>query len=278
MTRTGQLSPTTARRIEVSTTFGPIAGLRSGTDGAPDVLLLPGFTGSKEDFTPLLDPVADAGFRATAIDLPGQYESPGCDDPTCYSPDRLGATVHAVAQQLSGPVHLVGHSFGGLVARAAVIADSAPFADLVLMSSGPAAITGLRRQRLDDLEPLLPAGLAAVYDVMHTAIEAEADYLAPPPELADFLRRRFLSGSPAMLAGMGTALRTEPDRVEELATKLIDILVLWGTADDAWPPEAQARMAERLSARAVAVEDAAHSPAVENTAATAAALVQFWRR
>jgi pimeloyl-ACP methyl ester carboxylesterase len=36
-------------------------------------------------------------------------------------------------------------------------------------------------------------------------------------------------------------------------------------------------MATRLSAERVAIPGAAHSPAVENPAATAAALVDFWR-
>lgn len=278
MTRTGQLEPTTATRIDLAGDCGPVAALRAGADGGPDVLLLPGFTGSKEDFTPLLDPLADAGYRVTSVDLPGQFESPGPDDPTSFLPGRLAEVVRTLTAQLVGPVHLVGHSFGGLVARAAVIADAEPYADLVLMSSGPAAISGVRRKRLEDLEPLLPFGLAGVYDAIEAALESEAGYVAPPPDLAEFLRRRFLSGSAVMLAGMGAALRSEPDRVEELAAVSIDILVLCGQADDAWPPEVQVRMAQRLSARMAIVEDAAHSPAVENTAATAAALIEFWRR
>jgi pimeloyl-ACP methyl ester carboxylesterase len=113
---------------------------------------------------------------------------------------------------------------------------------------------------------------------MEAALAMEPRYVAPPPELAEFLRRRFLSGNVAMLAGMGVALRSEADRVDALAAVAIDVLVLFGAADDAWPPEVQARMAERLSAQSVVVQNAAHSPAVENTAATAEALVEFWRR
>lgn len=276
MTRTGQLAPTSARRLDLDTDFGPIAALRTG-DG-PDVVLLPGFTGSKEDFTPLLDPLADAGFRVTAVDLPGQFESLGPDDPSWYTPANLATVVRDVVAHCGDPVHLVGHSFGGLVARAAVIADASPYVDLVLMSSGPAAIGGARRRRVEDLEPLLPAGLAAVYDAMEAALSTAADYVPPPPALADFLRYRFLSGNPAMLAGMGTALRTEPDRVDELASSQARTLVMFGENDDAWPPQLQAQMAARLGAPVAKIAQAAHSPAVENTAATAEALVDFWRR
>ena len=277
MTHTGQLTPTTAESLMLDTGYGPIAALRSGAqESGDDVLLLPGFTGSKEDFTPLLDPLADHGYRVTAIDLPGQFRSPGPNDPRGYRPDELAAAVLAVAESLPGPVHLVGHSFGGLVARAAVIAKPELFTDLVLMSSGPAAIGGVRRERIEMLEPLLPDGLTAVYAAVQQAYAGDPGYEQPPPELAAFLQERFLAGRPPMLRGMGDALRAEPDRVAELARTRVPVLVVFGQGDDAWPPAVQQDMAGRLGADWVMVPAAAHSPAVENTEQTAAALLTFW--
>ena len=47
-----------------------------GAGGAPtprgDVLLVPGFTGSKEDFIAILEPLAAFGWRVAAMDLPGR--------------------------------------------------------------------------------------------------------------------------------------------------------------------------------------------------------------
>jgi pimeloyl-ACP methyl ester carboxylesterase len=277
MTSTGQLALGTGRRITLDVDTGPIAALRCGPDGAPDVLLVPGYTGSKEDFGPLLDPLADAGFRVTAIDLPGQYESPGPDELSGYSPDLLSGCLRAIAREFDGVIHLVGHSFGGLVARAAVIAEPSAFTDLVLMSSGPAALGGLRRQRIELLAPLLPTGgLAAVYAAMQAAVVAEAGYVAPTPDLAEFLEHRFLAGSPAMLEGMANALCTEPDRVAELRATGVRCLVVHGEDDDAWPPGVQAEMAGRLGAQYAVIPAAAHSPVVESTAPTAAVLLDFW--
>lgn len=277
MTRTGQLTPTTAEPLTLDTGYGPIAALRAGAhEPGGDVLALPGFTGSKEDFTPLLDPLADHGYRVTAIDLPGQFQSPGPEDPRGYRTDELALAVLAVAESLPGPVHLVGHSFGGLVARAAVIAKPELFTDLVLVSSGPAAIGGLRRERIEMLEPLLPNGLAAVYTAMEQVYAADPGYEPPAPDLATFLQQRFLAGSSAMLQGMGDALRSEPDRVVELARTRVPVLVLFGHGDDAWPPAVQQDMAHRLGADWVMIPAAAHSPAVENTEETAAALLTFW--
>jgi pimeloyl-ACP methyl ester carboxylesterase len=256
---------------------GRIAALESGPDDGPPVLLVPGYTGSKEDFAPVLAPLAGAGYAATAIDLPGQYESPGPADPAAYTPDQLADAVGEVAAGLGDAVHLVGHSFGGLVTRAAVLADPSRYASLTLMGSGPAGIGGARRSMIEQLEPVLAAsGMAAVYAASLAAARAQAGFAEPPAPLAAFLERRFLAGAPAMLQGMGRALRDEPDRVAELAATGIRTLVLYGVDDDAWPTDVQDDMARRLGAQTAVVPAAAHSPAVENPAATVAALLGFW--
>jgi pimeloyl-ACP methyl ester carboxylesterase len=274
-----QLELGPARPASFTTEGGVIAALCAGPEDGQPVLLVPGFTGSKEDFGPLFAPLAAAGMRAVAIDLPGQYESTPPSDPAGYTPSALGVRVRAVAAQLGRSVHLLGHSFGGLVCRAAVLDDVSAFASLVLMDSGPASLPGARRERIEQLRPHLPAlGVAGVYEATEQAAAAEPGYVAPPPELAAFLRARFLAGSEGMLRGMGDALLAEPDRVAELAATGVRTLVLYGADDDAWPPDVQHAMARRLGAEVVVVPDAAHSPAVENPAPTAAALLEFWRR
>jgi pimeloyl-ACP methyl ester carboxylesterase len=253
---------------------GPIAALRAGNLDAPPALLVPGFTGSKEDFVPILEPLAAAGLRAVAIDLPGQYESSGRDD---YSVQALSEDVRAAAALLGEPVHLLGHSFGGFVARAAVIAEPARFASLVLMDSGPMGIDGGRRARIERLRPVLVEhGMSAAYDAMTELAAAEPGYVPPMPAREAFLRKRFLASDPVGLLAMGTAVIDEPDRVDELAATELPLLVLTGADDDTFPPQAQVEMAKRLSASYVEVPGAGHSPAVENPAATAAALINFW--
>jgi pimeloyl-ACP methyl ester carboxylesterase len=258
----------------LATPDGPVAVLDAG-DG-PAVLFVPGYTGTKEDFALLLPLLADAGLRAVAMDLPGQYETAGPNDPAGYTPRALSRSVLAVAAQLDRP-HLVGHSFGGLVSRAAVIADPAAVRSLVLMGSGPSAIGGDRRERMAALEPVLAAGgMPAVYEALETIAAADPTWAAMPPEQRAFLRRRFLAGSAMGLQGMGDALRAEPDRVDELAAAGLPILVLYGEHDDAWAPKVQAAMAERLGAPTAVIADAIHSPAAQQPAATAKALLDFW--
>ena len=271
---TAQLDVGAATGLTLDRPAGPIAALSAGEDDAPVVLLVPGFTGSKEDFGPVLDPIAAAGWRAVAIDLPGQYESPGRGD---FSVDALGADVRDIAASLGDGVHLLGHSFGGFVARAAVIAEPGRFASLTLMDSGPSGIDGGRRARIDALRPVLVAhGMAAVYDAMTALAIAEPGYVAPPPAVEAFLRRRFLASDPAGMLAMGNGVIDEPDRVDKLAATAVRTLVLAGADDDVFPVTVQEGMAKRLGAAYVEVPGAAHSPAVDNPSITAAALIRFW--
>jgi pimeloyl-ACP methyl ester carboxylesterase len=211
------------------------------------------------------------------MDQPGQYQSPGPDDPACYTVEWLGSVVCAVAKELdAGPLQLLGHSFGGLVAREAVLRESASFRSLTLLGSGPAAIGGPRKDRMAAIEPLLPLGMSAVYQAVEQLAQADPRWVNAAPELRAFLKERFIASSAAGLKGMGDALLAEPDRVDELATSGIPTLVCCGEHDDAWRPETQATMARRLGARHEVIAGSVHSPAIENPVATLDVLAVFW--
>ena len=250
-----------------------VAGL--GGDARP-VVLVPGYTGSKEDFAPLFPALTSAGHRCIALDQRGQYESAGPDDPASYTVESLGADVVELVATLGLPrPHLVGHSFGGLVARAAVLAAPAAFASLTLLGSGPAALTGLRVERFRSFEPVVEAlGHEAAFDV----ISAEDIRLQQLPELREFLRTRWVRSSAAGLKGMGAAIMAEPDRCAELRGTGVPLLVAHGEWDDCWSPSTQGEMAQRLGAEHVVIADAVHSPNAESPAATSAALLAFWTR
>jgi pimeloyl-ACP methyl ester carboxylesterase len=267
--------PAVVRR-DLDTPAGPLALLETVTIGRP-VLMVPGYTGSKEDFVVVLPLLAAAGYRVVAMDLPGQFESAGPDDPAAYQIDRLARDVLAVADRLGGPVHLLGHSFGGLVARAATVADPTAITSLTLLDSGPSAIGGNRKERMDALEPLLAAGgMIAVYQAMELIAVGDEKWLTSSPEAKAFQKRRFLASSPVGLQAMGEALRSEPDRVAQLRATGVPVLVAYGEADDAWPPAVQAEMARRLDARRAVIPAAVHSPAMENPAETVRVLLDFW--
>lgn len=276
---------TRARRLE--TTRGSFAVLDAAP--APEVprlgtaLLIPGFTGSKEDFVALLAPLSAAGFRVVSVDGRGQYESGGPREEGAYAQDRLAADVVAQTAELAGdgPVHLLGHSLGGLVVRAAVLAlhaeGRAPWASLTLLSSGPAAIDAPQAARTR----LLLDALAAVdMETIWSAMRAmDADSEAQPDTsdaLEAFLHARFVTTVPEQLIATAQQLLTEPDRVAELAAVPLPKLVISGEVDSAWPVPWLDAMAARLDARRVVVKGAEHSPNADRPEQTAAALIGFW--
>ncbi|MFJ3837821.1 alpha/beta fold hydrolase [Streptomyces sp. NPDC054904] len=270
--------PSVARAYRLTTARGEFAVHEAGQPVRGTALLVPGYTGSKEDFVGLLGPLAGAGYRVVAVDGRGQYETPGPRDEAAYGLEELARDVLAQAAALGGgPLHLVGHSLGGLIARAAVLRDAAPFASLTLMSSGPGAITEVQRARTK----LLVAGLEALRDDMPAlwaAMRAQdpPDAVPDGPAMTEFLRERWLATVPEQLITTGRVLIGEPDRVAELAEVPLPKLVLSGKVDYAWPVPLMDEMAVRLSAARVIVEDAEHSPNAENPQVTAGALASFW--
>jgi len=68
-----------------------------GCERAP-ALLVPGYTGSKEDFLAIAGLLAGRGRQVVAIDMRGQFETPGADDHEGYSPATLGADIAALVE------------------------------------------------------------------------------------------------------------------------------------------------------------------------------------
>jgi pimeloyl-ACP methyl ester carboxylesterase len=275
--------PPGVRRLDLETARGTFAALEALPGSRPPerhpALLVPGFIGSKEDFIAVLMALTKDGRRVFSFDQRGQYETPGSADPADYTCAALAADVGALLDELGAErVHLVGHSFGGLVAREAAIAQPSRLASVTIMSSGPAAISGLPAERLQALrEALTRLELTYIWD---SYLEPEAVADGRPTELIAFLRKRMISNSPIGMNGMINELVSAPDRVDALAKVIEDTglpaLVLFGADDDAWEPAIQAAMAARLGARKVVISGAGHSPAVDAPDTTASALNAFW--
>jgi pimeloyl-ACP methyl ester carboxylesterase len=268
-------------------------------------LLVPGYTGSKEDFLPILEPLAAAGRTVAAMDQRGQYQSPHAADRDGYAPDELAADVLGLADTLSsdsgslhpGGLHLVGHSMGGLIARHAALLKPDRFLSLTLISSGPGAIAGDRAAVLREILAVLDphegkadddrAALSAIVGrIWRERMEPQARAEGAEEPIIAFLRERMHRTCPIGLIVMARLLLDCPDRTDELAALsrpagrsravTLPVMVIYGENDDAWPPEVQDRMARRLGAERACIPCAAHSPAIEAPDTTARALTTFW--
>ena len=282
--------------MTIQTSRGAFAALEAlpamGACERSPALLVPGYTGSKEDFLSVIGLLAAAGRRVIAIDMRGQYETPGSGDASAYSLSALAADVAMVVDQIGAldhsrgdgqrHVHLMGHSFGGLVAAEVVLAQAAMAASLTLMSSGPGALTGPRVKDLQDvltaLNAVPPADLAGLVKYIWEAeLEPAAVADGTAPDVVEFLRTRMLASCPLGLREMGQILLTCPDRTKGLRqTATAPLLVIYGEEDDAWAPAIQETMAEQLGAQRVCIPGAMHSPAFDAPETTASALTRFW--
>lgn len=266
-----------------------VAEAAIGVSERRPAVLVPGYTGSKEDFIAVLESLAAAGRTVTAIDMRGQHHSPPAQTSADYALDQLAADLVAVAAGIGddmGRVHLLGHSFGGLVARQAVLANPEAFWSLTLIGSGPGTIGGDRAQALRDLLDYLgpaagdPSALGRrIAEVWSNRLEPQARAEGTKADIIDFLRSRLLGSCPVGLTEMARQLLDCPDRTADLAAvKPLPKLVSYGENDDAWPPEIQDLMAKRLGADRICIPGAAHSPAVEAPETTAAMLTAFWNQ
>jgi pimeloyl-ACP methyl ester carboxylesterase len=265
--------PSGVRAQLVASARGPVATLQVDAErGAPTVLLVPGWTGSKEDFAGLLPELAGHGLRPVALDQRGQLDTPGSPDPAGYTLDALAADVLALAAVLDPrPVHLVGHSFGGLVAGRAAVRGPLDVAGLTLLCSGPGALPSDQHAGLLEIAEALDHGLAHTWDLMRKR-DRDAGEPPAPPEVDAWMRHRFLSLSVTAFRAQTEHLVTAPDPTDDLGRRPVPVQVVTGEHDDAWPLPQQQGMAERLSAHYRVLAGCGHSPAVDDPAATAAAI------
>ena len=289
--------PERVRSTFLTTSRGQFAVLEAqparGVSYRRPAVLIPGYTGSKENFLPILEPLAAAGRMVVAVDLRGQYQSPHAASRRGYAPSALAADVLAIADAVSadsGGVHLVGHSMGGLIAREAALQNSARLLSLTLLGSGPGVIGGQRAVALRDVLTMLDPGdgadtddvnrlTAMVRQAWHEQHEPQARADGAHDHVIAFLKERMLRTCPVSLIVLAKYLLNCPDRTDDLARVVgagLPAMVVYGENDDAWPPPEQDLMATRLGADRVCIPGAAHSPAIEAPVTTSSIFTTFW--
>ncbi|MEV0247020.1 alpha/beta hydrolase [Nocardia sp. NPDC050712] len=241
-------------------------------------VLVPGFTGSKEDFEALLPLLAASGYRAVAYDQRGQWQSEGPDEIVGYGMDDFTGDLLKVVDQVAGdePVHLVGHSFGGYVGRVAVVARPERFRSFTLLASGPSSLEDINFPPPGLLAQAVEAGgQEFLWQQMSTAMFA-ADTV-PDPERLKFLHDRILATEKANILGILRTMETPPlADPAQLRAAGVPLLVAYGDTNDLWPPRVHERFAEQLGARRVVYPGVGHLPNEDVPQQVCDDLVAFW--
>ena len=243
--------------------------------GQRPLLLVHGFTGAKEDFTPWLSMLANSGWHAVAPDLRGHGLSPKPAAESAYTFRLFADDMLGLADALEWDRFvLLGHSMGGMVAQFMACAAPARLDGLILMDTSHRALDNLDPGLVDAAVSIVRndgmAALAAILAEQRGPLDTPANQrlLAEDPGYADFCDRKFLASSPAMYAAMAPAFISAADRLESLRElpPELPVLVIVGEQDVPFrgPSALMAACVGRASL--AVIPDAGHCPQFENSA------------
>jgi len=266
--------PPGVEKIEIAAPSGPLSALVAGDPAAPRVLLVPGVTGSKEDFSLVLPLLAASGFRAESYDLAGQYES-WAAGPERLSPPRARYDHELFVDDLlavigagGAPVHLLGYSFAGTIAAIVATAHPSLVASLTLLSTPPMSGQAFRGVKvLGPISGLAPGQVGAalmIWGVRNNLNKA-------PQHRVEFVRRRFAHTRRRSVADIIGLMKRTPDLDAELAALPIPKLVVAGE-HDLWSVEHHRAFADRIGA-GMLVTAGGHSPSEDSPVELTRAIV-----
>lgn len=232
----------------------------------PAVLLLPSLGRGGSDFEDLVARLAGAGYRCVVLD------PPGVDG---VEPPRPVHTLHDLADMVAevatphGPAHVIGHAFGGRVARCLSADRPELVRSLVVLGGGgrvrgdPAALAALRRCFDLDLPP-----------EAHLASVATA-FFAPGNDPTSWARGWW----PRAQAIESRASGATPVEEWWTAGSTVPILVIVGSEDRIAPPANARLLVEERPTRVSLIEvaGAGHALLPERPVEVAHAVVRFFR-
>ena len=246
------------------------------TGSGPTVVLVPGSCSTGAAWRPIM---AEWGgrFRCITTSLLGYGGTAERRDPKAPSIEPEIDVIEAVIRRAGGPVHLVGHSFGGSVALATALRKQAAIASLSIIE---APVAPILRDLGEDAHYASFRRMTDTYFASHARGEPEA-----VAKMIDFYggAGTFASWPPRLRAYAIETAQVNivdwscgyafPKSAAQLAAITVPTLVIWGVAS----PRAVQRANELLvdhvpGARRMIMAGAAHFMIATHAAQVAAAI------
>ncbi len=238
----------------------------------PFLILFHGFTGSSQNWNPLL-PSLTPHFQVLTLDILGHGRSASPPDPTRYHMAQVAADIITLLNQQTPqsnqPAHLLGYSMGGRLALYLALYYPERFGSLILESASPGlqieAEQEERRQRDNSLADRIERdGIDAFVDFWQSLSLWDSQEQLPI-EIYARLRQQRRQNNPIGLAnslrGMGTGV--QPSLWQNLPDLKIPVLLLTGESDKKFVRIAQEMAPLFAQANHVTIIGAGHTTHLE---------------
>jgi pimeloyl-ACP methyl ester carboxylesterase len=242
----------------------------AGDDNAPAIVLIHGFISSTLIWSDVFLPLADAGFRVIAIDMPGYgYSDKPADGQ--YTIDWQAHTIVSLLDRLEiDTATIVGASYGGAVAATIALDYPERVESLVLV--GTISNDDVMRKPLSRVGrlPLIGDVVTPLYLGSRWVLRKRVENMyrrtgAPVDEHKLAARHHLLATANVHRAMLRSMRRWRADRISREAHSIRPpTLIVWGEADSHVPLSDGARLRDQIpGARLIVFRNCGHLPPAE---------------
>lgn len=256
----------------------------AGEENAPPIILIHGFISSNIIWSHVLRPLAQAGFRAIAPDLPGYGYSDKPRDAQYTIAEQASAVVGLMDRLGIRKAVIVGASYGGAIAATIALDYPARVEKLVLVGAvtndDPKKKFLLRVSCLPVIgDVTTPLFLGSRWILRKRMEDMYRRMGRPINEKMVASRHHLLAAAHTHRAMIRTARRWSATRVEREAPLIRQpTMLVWGDQDDHIPVENAFRLRDAMpNAKLVVFRNCGHLPPAENPEKFVEALAEFCR-
>jgi pimeloyl-ACP methyl ester carboxylesterase len=243
----------------------------------PTIVLVPGSCSTGVAWRPIISQWKD-GFRCVTTSLLGYGRTAERRTNLDVDISHEAAILEAVIRRAASPVHLVGHSFGGLTALAVAIRNKVPLLSLsILEAPAPEILRHMGEHRhYDAFREMTDTYFSAFHAGEKTAIEQMIDFYGGAGTFGGWperVRDYAVATTPVNILDWRTAYGFLPTSAA-LASIDVPTLVLWGLKSHPAIQRANELLAKFTAAKIVMITQAAHFMISTHPGETAHVLAQ----
>ena len=250
--------------------------------GPEAVILLHGLTGHRHDFQSVLPELASGSpFRWLAPDLRGHGDFTHTGRLATFTFEQLVEDLARLLEALEiDRCHLLGHSFGGMVALRFALSRPQQLRSLILMSTTPSAPEGYDEALFENAGAIAREhGMAFLQQIVEKVARREENPTPADRQTAKWADAywphqvlRYRAMDPAGYAALGLAMVQQRELSTELPRIRCPTTVLVGADDTRFLSGAETLAQGIPAAQKRVIPDAGHHPQMENRGAWLAAM------